>query len=88
MGSTSLQPARCQGQHHTFNRYKCPPGFAPSFCPTCWHCSCMFHIPPALQMTYSLLGPSLVPAGAELVFTNHHKTPSALAELKLQHGDV
>lgn len=71
-------------KHHTSNRYKYPPGFTPSFCPA--HLCSMFLQP--CKWPTALLGPSLVPAGAELVFTNHHKTPSALPQLKLQHGDA
>lgn len=57
---------------HTPSRYKCPPGLTPSFCPTCWHRSCMFHIPLALQMTCS---PFRAIPGARWGWVSVHQPP-------------
>lgn len=60
MEGTSLQPVRCQGQAGSITppagtnvHLSLPPVSAGTVTPTCWHRSCMFHVPPDLQMTYS-----------------------------------
>lgn len=44
----------------------------PQFLPCSWHCSCLFHIPPALQMTYS---PFRAISGANWGWIGVHEPP-------------
>lgn len=92
-GSTSLQPAGCQGRAGSIAPLRgtsVHPGSPPTPAPLAGTAPAC-HIPPALRpergRARCRLGPGQRPR-AQLVFTTHHKPPSAPLVPKLQHSDA